>query len=300
MTEPTHRPRPTPDGSARAQAEPPTPGRAVVVPRSAVPGGGPRPRTEVEVAQVVAAAGNAVVTAARVGWKLGRSSWQIARRLPGGPTFERLRSAAVDEARRLLQVPQAPSAPVHRTPFPEQRAVDYLAHSEPGEAPLRSAMSELLERSVDATRTDSREYLYGTIISQLVPDEARILAALADGSRFAASDVVQRPRRGAPRVLLANASAIGRQAGLTTPDNVPTYLSRLQHFGLVEFGPPDATLDVQYDILATDATVQHVHNAVDPRKRHTVRIVRKTLAMSAFGGEFWAATDPSRAPQDPL
>ena len=97
-------------------------------------------------------------------------------------------------------------------------------------------MSELLERSVEATRTDSREYLYGTIISQLVPDEARILAAMADGTRFAAADVVLKQRRGAQRTLLANASSVGRQAGLVSPDNVPTYLTRLHGFGLIEFG----------------------------------------------------------------
>jgi hypothetical protein len=154
-------------------------------------------------------------------------------------------------------------------------------------------MSELLERSVESTRTDSREYLYGTIISQLVPDEARILAAMSDGTKFAAGDVVLRRRRGS-RTLVENVSSVGRQAGLTSPESVPTYLGRLRNFGLIDFGPDDENLATQYDILATDQTVQHARNSVDERRRGAVRLEHKTVYMSAFGREFWAASDPSK------
>lgn len=300
MTDPTDQPRPTPDGSARATSDA---ADAEVEPlkvwATKAPSRGQLTRVDVQPAQVVAAAGSAIVTAARVGRLLSRSGWRLARQLPGARTVEReaqrLQTVAVNEARRLLQVPQSLPGMGNNAGSPaEWRAADYIRNADPGTAPLRSAMSELLERSVEATRTDSREYLYGTIISQLVPDEARILAALADGTRFAASDVVQKLRRGAPRVLLANASAIGRQAGLVSPDNVPTYLTRLQSFGLVEFGPEDESLDVQYDILATDATVQKARERVESRRRGSVKIVRTTLTISAFGREFWAASDPSR------
>lgn len=247
-------------------------------------------------AQVVAAAGSAIVSAARMGRLLGRTGWRLARQLPGARAMEReaqrLQAAAISEARRLLQVPPAIPGAVARvmTTPEEQRAVDYIRNTNPGTAPLRSAMSELLERSVEATRTDSRDYLYGTIISQLVPDEARILAALSDGSHFAAMDVVHKPRRGATRTLVAHASAVGRQAGLVAPDNTPTYLARLHGFGLVEFGPEEPELTVQYDILATDPTVQDARK----RARGNVKLVRSALLMSEFGSQFWRAADPSR------
>lgn len=250
-------------------------------------------------AQLVAAAGSAIVTAARVGRLLGRSGWRIARQLPGGRTVERLQSLVVSETRRVLQGPQTRPAPGSRPVSPaEQRAVDYLGAAGAGTAPLRSAMSELLERSVESTRTDSREYLYGTIISQLVPDEARILAALADGAHFAAVDVVQKQRRGKERVVVANASAVGRQAGLVTPENTPTYLTRLQNFGLIEFGPEEEELAVQYDILATDSTVQDARRSLNGRG--AVKLVRKSLRMSAFGAQFWDAADPSRPALPPV
>lgn len=330
MTDPTALPRPTPDGSLRAEAgfatgteivsdanetpadltDPATAAAAVepvVVRDAATPPTAPKTpprgqltRVDVQPSQVVAAAGSAIVTAARVGRLLSRSGWRITRQLPGGRTVEReaqrLQNFAAAEARRILQMPTTttPSPGGARPQSQEQRAADYIRSADPGTAPLRSAMSELLERSVEATRTDSREYLYGTIISQLVPDEARILAAMADGTHFAAADVVQKQRRGMPRVLVANASSVGRQAGLVSPDNVPTYLARLQHFGLVEFGPEDESLSVQYDILTADATIQNAQKTVESRRRASVKIVRKSVAMSAFGREFWAASDPSR------
>jgi hypothetical protein len=294
VTEPTDRPRPTPGGTARAELTRPSPTPS---PR-ANGSGGPITSVEIQPAQVVAAAGSAIVTAARVGRLLGRTGWRIARQLPGARTIEReaqrLQATAMSEARRLLQPRTVPGTTGARPASPEeQRAVDYIRDADPGTAPLRSAMSELLERSVEATRTDSREYLYGTIISQLVPDEARILAALADGAHFAAMDVVQKNRRGT-RIILANASAVGRQAGLVAPDSTPTYLTRLQGFGLVEFGPEEEGLSVQYDILATDSTVQDARRHLDGRRRGSVKLVRKTLMMSMFGTQFWSAADPSR------
>jgi Abortive infection alpha len=335
VTEPTDRPRPTPDGSGGANgatdrsievieahsigdaapvADPsPSPSTPPSVPPSKRPAPSPSPnrvsrsqpaggggtRVEVQPAQVVAAAGSAIVSAARVGRLLGRTGWHMARQLPGARTLEReaqrLQNVALSEARRLLQIPQALPGRGNRPASPEeQRTIEYIRNADAGAAPLRSAMSELLERSVEATRTDSREYLYGTIISQLVPDEARILSALADGTHFAAIDVELKQRRGKNRVLLKNASAVGRQAGLVAPDNTPTYLTRLHGFGLVEFGPEDESLAVQYDILATDSTVQDARNKVEPRRRGAVRLLRKTLHLSGFGKQFWTAADPSR------
>lgn len=300
MSEPPDRPRPRPNGARAADADvraaetarpSPTPTRSSPSANGAVT------RIEVQPAQVVAAAGSAVVSAARVGRLLGRTGWRLARQLPGARTVEReaqrLQSIAMNEARRLLQLPQgspAAARPASPTSAEERRTLEYIRAADPGTAPLRNAMGELLERSVESTRADSRDYLYGTIISQLVPDEARILAALSDGTHFAAMDVVQKLRRGRTRVMLAHASAVGRQAGLVSPDSTPTYLTRLHGFGLVEFGPEEEGLAVQYDILATDATVQDARRSV----RGTVKLVRKTLQLSAFGARFWAAADPSR------
>lgn len=244
---------------------------------------------------MVAAAGTAIVAGAKVGRLLTRSGWGLARRLPGGAALQRevqrFQDAALHEVRRILDVPEGGNAMSDE----ERRAV-LLIQNSAGADPLREAMTELLERSVETDRHSSRDYLYGSIISQLVPDEARILAALSDGREFAALDVVAKQLgRSATRTVLTNASTVGRSAGVANPDNVPTYVTRLHTFGLVEFAPPAETLATQYEILAADSTVQAAQATVEARRLGSPRLVRKTLTISPFGKEFWAASDPSAA-----
>ncbi len=248
-------------------------------------------------AQLVSTAGSAIVTAARVGRLLGRSGWRIAKQLPGVSAVEhqaqRLRQAAAAEMFRLLDVPQQ----MFGTASPEEQRVMMLvrdADSDP--APLRTAMSELLHRSSQSTGRKSREYLFGTIVSQLVPDEARILAALADGGSFAAVDVVAKQvGRSSTRTVLANASAVGASAGVAEPENTATYLSRLKNLGLVEFGGAVDGLAAQYTKLAADDTVRAARTSVEKAKLGSAKVVRKSVTLSALGREFWTACAPDRA-----
>lgn len=259
-------------------------------------------RTSTELArfdsagQLVSSAGSAIVAAAKVGRILGRSGWRIARQLPGAQTVEReaqrLQRAAVHEVRRILDVPQN----VFGTASSEEARAVLLIQNSTDQAPLRSAMGELLDRSANRNPTTSQDYLFGTIISQLVPDEARIVAALADALAHATVDVIDKSRGGS--TLLAAASLIGFGAGVAEPRNTPTYLVRLRGFGLVEFGPEDEALADEYDALARDETVRAAQ-AVARRPAGT-RLRRGTVRLSPLGHSFWAATDPRRAPQPAL
>ncbi len=286
------RPRPTPQGRSAPAADitSPAPKRTASLVRI----------DQVQPSELVAAAGSAVVTAARLGRLLTRTGWRLARQLPGGETVEREVQRVGAIAARVFDTPQGmrPSPRPRPGPppsFEEQRAADLIRGGDPAQTPLRNAMRELLERSVQATRGSSREYLFGTIMSQLVPDEARILAALSDGSAHAAADLVVRVRRRDPqRIALANASTIGRAVGVTTPDNVPTYLTRLRGFGLIDFGGEDVSLRTQYEILGADDTVRAARRTVENSRRVKITLVRKTVRMSALGREFWDASDPSR------
>jgi Abortive infection alpha len=246
--------------------------------------------------QLATAAGSAIVTAARMGRLLGRSGWRIARQLPGVTAMEhqaqRLRQAAAAEMLRLLEVPQQ----FLGTASPEEQRVMMLVQdSDTDPTPLRTAMTELLHRSSVSTDRTSREYLFGTIVSQLVPDEARILAALADGARFAALDVVARQvGRPGSRTVLANASAVGKVAGVSWPQNTSTYVARLQSFGLVEFGPADDDLNQQFGQLVADEAVQAARKQIDAAKLGSAKLVRKSVALSPLGREFWSACAPDR------
>jgi hypothetical protein len=241
---------------------------------------------------------------------LGRSAWRIARQLPGvaameqvvehavenvvEPRTQRLRQLAAAELSRLLELPQNLVSPASGE---EERVMMLVRDAASDAEPLRTAMTELLDRSAAGGDGRGRDYLFGTIVSQLVPDEARILAALADGTAYAAVDVVAKHvGRSGTRTVLQHASSVGAAAGVSPARNVSTYLARLHGFGLVEFGPAADELGAEYDQLAIDDAVQEARVRIEKGRLGSPRILRKTVMLSPLGREFWSACAPSRGP----
>jgi hypothetical protein len=229
-----------------------------------------------------------------IGW-LARTGWRVTRALPGGELIEeqarKWESAAVREIRRRLEPadttpgfawrPLGSSAldpKVDRTTLGDHELVTLVRPMNGHAEPLRAGMAELLNRSANSDAQASREFLYTTILRQLVPDEARIVAALADGA----------PRPLIHVAVLANASTVGKNAGVAAPELVPTYMTRLHRLGLVDVGDEDPGLGDEYDILLTD---QVVRAAAAEAKRP--RFLRHTVRISGLGRMFWAECDPT-------
>ncbi|WP_092529690.1 Abi-alpha family protein [Amycolatopsis arida] len=230
------------------------------------------------------------------GWA-ARTGWSLGRRLPGARAAERglrsLERLAFTELRRRLDDVDDP----YHVALTQASAGGELggAGQEPGVAvvpavePLRAAMAELLGRSVELGRERAREYLYAVILRQLTPDEARILAALSAGGSFPLLDVVERGGLGgAGRPVVRHASTVGTAAGVSLPDHVPVYVSRLITFGLAEAGAESAELAAQYDILRTDEVVRRAEGMA-----RRAKLARGTLRISPFGLRFWQACDPA-------
>ncbi|WP_170200637.1 Abi-alpha family protein [Prauserella endophytica] len=239
-----------------------------------------------------------VQRAGRIAGWAARTGYSLGRRLPGADSAERslrtLEQKALGELRRRLEgagdpylatLNQAPSTGRNLTNGQVKgRAVTVVTPDEP----LRVAMAELLNRSTGLDRDRSRDYLYAVILRQLTPDEARILAALADGSPFPLVDVAERTGLGgAGRVVLRNASTVGKAAGVTLLDHVPAYVTRLVGLGLADIDEEAPALSTQYEILLTDDTVRAAEQLV---KRP--RFVRRTVRISPLGVSFWQACAP--------
>ncbi len=156
---------------------------------------------------------------------------------------------------------------------------------------LRAAMAELLNRSTTSRRVDAQNDLYASILGWITPDEARILAGLADEAIYPVVHVVERTGigPGASRFVLRNASNVGRAVGTTLTSEVPHYLTRLEAWGLIEIGPHQPDMDDHYELLQTDADIRAAMRSA----RHT-RILRGSVRISELGQQFWHACDPSR------
>jgi hypothetical protein len=145
----------------------------------------------------------------------------------------------------------------------------------------------LLDKSVHNVPDDSRNELYRGLLQALLPDEARILAALSDGSTYPVIHVAE-PGPNAEMVL-RNASTVGRAAGVSLPGHTPLYLTRMLQLGLVTIRPEGpSSLNEEYELLLTDSAV----NTAQAKARRGIigaRIFRRTVRISELGQEMWDA-----------
>ena len=160
---------------------------------------------------------------------------------------------------------------------------------------VEEKMTELLTRSMHDTPSDSRRTLHEVLVGELVPDEARILSALSDGSSYPLVHIAAPGVASSQKLVLENASSVGRAAGVALPDRVQVYVSHLRRLGLVEAGPEDHSLKDEYDILLTEPNVRAMIASIGKGPRGA-RIIRRTVRMSDLGRELWEA---ARRPQDP-
>lgn len=253
-----------------------------------------------------AAAEALIGRAGRVAGRLARAGWRATRALPGGELAERqllkLETAVVTEVRRRLEPADTSPGFAWRLPgldgglaeVGDHEMVTLIRPMNGHVEPLRAGMAELLNQSANADAPRAAEYLYSSILRQLVPDEARILAALADGDPRPSVDLVLRNALGGhQRPLLRNLSSVGRAAGVSAPAYVPAYLTRLHRLGVVDVGDEDPTLSEQYDILLTDQLVRDAEQRAKHSRRGGVRTVRHTVRISELGLAFWAEADPT-------
>jgi hypothetical protein len=158
---------------------------------------------------------------------------------------------------------------------------------------LHDKLDALLGRALEQSTATSKQELFHRILDHLLPDEARVLSALSDGSTYPLVHVYAR-FKSSGEVLLENACLVGKMANVTLPHLTPIYVSNLLSWGLVEVGPEDPALKDDYMILMADTAVLKAVKAgsfgpIAPR------VERFTLRISALGQELWdAATGESR------
>ena len=151
-------------------------------------------------------------------------------------------------------------------------------------------MTELLARALEQSTSAGKDELFHRILDQIVPDEARIISALSDGSASPLVSVHALSRAGLlGEALIENASLVGRTANVALPALTPTYVGHLLALGLLETGPEDSDLKDEYQILLADSAVL---GAIKTGSRGPLpaRVERRTVRLSALGQSLWAAS----------
>jgi len=148
---------------------------------------------------------------------------------------------------------------------------------------LRRRGEELLRQSADVAYEEEAHPAYRRILSDLAPDEGRILRFLSREGAQPAVDVR------AARVPLVNSelvapglSMLGSGAGARYLDRVPAYLHNLSRLGLIWFSRESLVDPLRYQVLEAQP---EVGEALDEAGRGG-RTVRRSIHLTPFGEDF--------------
>jgi hypothetical protein len=148
--------------------------------------------------------------------------------------------------------------------------------------PLRERGYELLERSADVDEDEEAHPAYERILTDLAPDEARILRLLATKGAQPSVDVkTWRPLGVGSQTIAPGLSMIGAEAGCRYSERVPAYLNNLFRLGLVWFSREPLDDPGVYQVLEAQPDV------IEASKRAgRASTVRRSIHLTPFGIDF--------------
>src|SRR5919106_2753565 len=179
----------------------------------------------------------------------------------------------IDGAQRLLGVSEL-----------EERIAGLLGSSctDDRDESLKDRGHALLNRSSELDEHVDAHPAYARILSEISPDEARILRLLAtDGAQPAIDIRTWRPLGIGSSVVAPGLTMIAPHAGCRHPDRVPAYLSNLYRLGLIWFSRDTLPDPSPYQVLEAQPDV-----AAAIQETGRARIIRRRIHLTPFGGHF--------------
>jgi hypothetical protein len=218
---------------------------------------------------------------------------EVWRNLPGSEIaesqFKRVEASVLRELKARLEAVEVP-APGRRSP----RRKSGLTLVEPSNNPSE-ILAGLLSRSTAQDQADAYNELFLHLLRQMVPDEARILATLSDGTAYPLLHVgLGTPIGPVTRRIADNFSNVGKISRIQLPAHLPHYIAHLRELGLVEEGPELKAQDVQYQILEGDGVVRQAIAPAERQSRLAVRYIRRSLVITPLGRMLWETCAPGR------
>lgn len=148
---------------------------------------------------------------------------------------------------------------------------------------LRAEGEQLLHRSRDVHYEIDAHPAFERILSELAPDEGRILRLLLLEGPQPSVDI----RTGGPigvvhsRLIAPGLSMIGARAGCRYVDRVPSYLNNLFRLGMVWFSRETLRDPQRYQVLEAQPDVLEAIHSVRQAK-----VVRRSIHLTPFGTDF--------------
>lgn len=162
-------------------------------------------------------------------------------------------------------------------------ALDPEGASEAGYQELRKQGDALLERSTDPSSQPAYDHpAFSRILSELTPDEARILRFMALAGPQPAIDVRTRTPFGVGSERIAGGiNLIADMAGCAYPDRNQQYLANLNRLGMVRFSEEQVDDPRRYSFIEAQPVTSDAR-----AKRSRTMTVYRSIYLSLFGQQF--------------
>jgi Abortive infection alpha len=159
-------------------------------------------------------------------------------------------------------------------------------------AELRARGAALLDLSADVTATadDAGHPAYARMLSELTPDEARILRLLCQAGSQPALDIrTNRPLGIGSELVAGGLNMIAEHAGLRRMDRIYPYLTNLNRQGLIDFSKEQVNDPDRYQLIEAQPNVSEAR----ARAGRAPKIVYRSIRLTTFGRDFCQACLPT-------
>jgi hypothetical protein len=147
---------------------------------------------------------------------------------------------------------------------------------------LRVQGARLLRAAAEVEPEERAHPAYARILTELAPDEGRILRLLATAGDQPAVDIRAANLIGVGSEPIASGlSMIGREAGVARRDRVPAYLNNLERLGLIWFSREPVGDASAYQVLEAQPEVLEA-----VRRASRAKTVQRSICLTPFGQDF--------------
>jgi hypothetical protein len=222
-----------------------------------------------------------------VGWTVGASvagaSYLARRAAEGQPPATIIQDAASDLRTLALRAlgldPESPPT----VGVPGGSGPDRGASRGTSAGDLQKRGSELLRRSNDVHVVDDTHPAFARILSEITPDEARILRFIyLEGPQPSIDIRTFRPLGIGSELVAAGMNMIAEHAGLRNVDRINPYLTNLARLGLIEFSKEQVSNPTRYQVIEAQPKVAAALKSAG----RAPKIIPRSIRLNSFGEEF--------------
>jgi hypothetical protein len=219
-----------------------------------------------------------------IGASIAGANYLARRALDGEPAAAIVQDAAVDLRRaalRALGMPDGgPNVSLGLTlggngtdrPAPGATTRD-----------LQKRGEELMRRSNDVHVVEDTHPAFARILSEITPDEARILRFLfLEGAQPALDIRTWRPLGIGSELVAEGMNMIGEHAGLRNIDRIDLYLTNLSRLGLLVFSREPVGNPTRYQVIEAQPKVAEALRAAG----RSPKLIPRSIRLTPFGEEF--------------